>query len=498
MSDDTLQKLESRVQFLRKEAEAYKQQSYQQADLLRDVVPALSRLGHAANEPTLEAALRLSRGVQENSQNVDTIRSLADDFLSIFKHAATSGELVAHDTAWRLEFADALDALLSPNRAASSVSASIRNGEPIATALAPLVDAVQNPLAGSGLGDGAWSRLADTVATLPLGHGERKQAHLLSSRLRADEVDPAEWVDILEEVSELLERVLAATCERDQRMHQLLELLSGELGVVEAFLQALDQRDDVALSSALSVQVDIGEQSAGIASIFERSESVQEIRSVVLDKSRAIRARMDAYAEASRQEHEKAKRESALLSARLTRAETKLHETQEALTAAREAASIDFLTGLHNRRAFEEIVNAELSSSDALDSLHCIIWDIDHFKLVNDTHGHQVGDRVLRSIASALRDRTQTDDTVARLGGEEFVSVVRVDGTPELFEWAESVRTEISLLTHDTGSGSIAVSVSCGITRYQRGDSLVSMLARADKALYDAKHQGRNCCRVAA
>jgi len=105
---------------------------------------------------------------------------------------------------------------------------------------------------------------------------------------------------------------------------------------------------------------------------------------------------------------------------------------------------------------------------------------------------------VLEAVAAVLRERTGDGDLAARLGGEEFVSVIRGAESHAILAWADSVREQIALCEFEAESNAFSVSVSCGITAYQRGDSLPSLLVRADKALYDAKRQGRNRCLMAA
>ncbi|MEM7377243.1 MAG: diguanylate cyclase [Pseudomonadota bacterium] len=493
MSADRLQKLEARVAFLQKEAEAFRRQAYQQADVLGDVIPALSRLGYAANDTTVDAARRLARGVSENREDVDAISALAGEFLSIYRRALDADALRPHESAARDAVGAALDSVLPTGRAKSAAVAKLQAGDPLADALAPIADA----LADTTLNAAVRERLSAMVTTLPLDRGAYEQAQGLIDRLRDEAIELSELERILDEFTVLLEAVLRKLVTRDKQMRHLVWHLGSELGVVENFLGALGDRDAAALSDALAVHQAVSDQSVDIVSIFDHSDSLSEVREHVVSRARAIRARMDQYAEAARSVREQAARETRELSRRLSKLESELSNTRQALVEAHNTASHDFLTGLYNRRAFEDSMKGWLEKATRAGELHCIIWDIDHFKRVNDTHGHHVGDAVLKATAAVLRDHAGEGDLAARLGGEEFVSVIRDADHPAVLQWAEAVREHVSALVHSSDTETFSVTVSCGIAQYLRGDSLPSILVRADRALYTAKAQGRNRCLVA-
>jgi len=161
---------------------------------------------------------------------------------------------------------------------------------------------------------------------------------------------------------------------------------------------------------------------------------------------------------------------------------------------------IDPLTGLANRRHFEEQLQRIIAETDRFGgSGSLVLVDIDHFKKVNDTYGHQAGDHVLRHVAKVLSDGVRTVDVCARYGGEELAILLpqtRVDGAAEL---AERIRKAIAERPVRVGSDSISVTASFGVASYPETVSVKeSLFPAADRALYAAKHDGRNCVRVAA
>lgn len=158
-------------------------------------------------------------------------------------------------------------------------------------------------------------------------------------------------------------------------------------------------------------------------------------------------------------------------------------------------ATIDKLTGIFNRSKLEEYLNNEIKESRRLGhSLSLMIFDIDHFKDVNDTYGHDVGDIVLRTLAGTVKDHIRETDIFARWGGEEFIVLMPGSDIRGAGVLAEKLRREIESRSSEK-AGQITVSV--GVAQLTSEDTIKSFLKRADNALYRAKRKGRNRVEVA-
>ena len=155
----------------------------------------------------------------------------------------------------------------------------------------------------------------------------------------------------------------------------------------------------------------------------------------------------------------------------------------------RNLAVTDTLTGVWNRRHGTELLAADLSARRPGQALSLLMLDIDHFKTINDTFGHQAGDHVLIEIASRLRRSLRGSDMVARWGGEEFVVLLRDCALPDALRLAEEIRAAIAELPFGA-MGSLTVSV--GVAEARASEDLTTWLERADQALYRAKRSGRN------
>jgi diguanylate cyclase (GGDEF)-like protein len=155
-------------------------------------------------------------------------------------------------------------------------------------------------------------------------------------------------------------------------------------------------------------------------------------------------------------------------------------------------AATDALTGTYNRRHFFELASRRFDAARAHNRpLAVIMIDIDHFKLINDQHGHLVGDDVIRAISGRLRRTVRESDLVGRYGGEEFSLITEAD--TDTAELAERLRNAVAATPVATGRGPMPATVSVGIAHLRTADpDLDTLLARADAALYQAKRQGRN------
>ncbi len=173
--------------------------------------------------------------------------------------------------------------------------------------------------------------------------------------------------------------------------------------------------------------------------------------------------------------------------------ETENATLDSSLRDAAWAATRDPLTGLFNRRHLQALVEplAELVRGGQEDVTLCMI-DVDHFKQVNDAHGHRVGDEVLRAIGELLVARLREGDCLARIGGEEFLAVLRNCDLNRGRRVAESLRHNVAASRIATDAGEVPVTVSLGVSQWVVDEDFDAAVARADRALYGAKHGGRD------
>lgn len=163
--------------------------------------------------------------------------------------------------------------------------------------------------------------------------------------------------------------------------------------------------------------------------------------------------------------------------------------------ALHQASRHDPLTQLANRRLIDERLR-QLDTTERDFTL--ALLDIDHFKAINDRHGHDVGDRLLVAIAGTMREVLRDDDLCGRWGGEEFILVLTQTRLNEARRIVDRLRERVSAVTLTRQGESLSVTLSAGISEHSRGERPLATLQRADHALLEAKRSGRDRCLVAA
>jgi diguanylate cyclase len=186
-----------------------------------------------------------------------------------------------------------------------------------------------------------------------------------------------------------------------------------------------------------------------------------------------------------------------LLAGRLSRMRERMRRQKmdlaQAVSRIQELATRDELTGLPNRRHMLELMEQELRRCVRSGHTFCLaVIDIDHFKRINDEHGHAVGDEVLRQLAHEMQGQLRMSDVLARWGGEEFVAMLSDSRAALARGGVERLRDHVMHLNCHADGLALAVTVSVGLAEHRAGESVAQTLERADRALYDAKAQGRN------
>ncbi|MCB1748227.1 MAG: GGDEF domain-containing protein [Gammaproteobacteria bacterium] len=182
-----------------------------------------------------------------------------------------------------------------------------------------------------------------------------------------------------------------------------------------------------------------------------------------------------------------------LLSGRVREDNLRLRDSLDAQLRYQRAAKVDAVTGLYNRRWFDEVAarQAQRACTEGV-PLSLLFIDIDHFKQVNDRHGHRAGDDALRGVADVLQAGVRPIDVVARFGGEEFATVLYGVNAAEAGQVAERLRRDIAAHALPGAARAVRVTVSVGVAELVPGEGIAELIEACDVAMYAAKGGGRN------
>jgi diguanylate cyclase len=184
------------------------------------------------------------------------------------------------------------------------------------------------------------------------------------------------------------------------------------------------------------------------------------------------------------------------LEARLRASKQEINQLQENLETVRNESLTDPLTGLANRKYFDQMVERAVVDAKTKDEqLSLLMSDVDHFKAFNDTYGHLIGDQVLRLVAQAVKQNVKGQDIAARYGGEEFAVILPKTALQQALTVADHIRRAVAskeLIKRSTGENLGRVTISVGVAMLHREDAVQPLIERADACLYVAKRNGRN------
>lgn len=180
---------------------------------------------------------------------------------------------------------------------------------------------------------------------------------------------------------------------------------------------------------------------------------------------------------------------------RIADLERETQELHSKLDRERYGARHDPLTLVGNRKSFDERFAQAMSRRALSDApVAVLLWDLDNFKLINDTYGHRAGDRVLKTVATSFVSGLRPEDFVARIGGEEFVILLAGLPFAKAQQIADELRQAVAALRFHFRGAPVRITASCGLTELRPGDSGTAVFDRADAALYRAKNGGKNLC----
>ncbi|HEX4377785.1 MAG TPA: diguanylate cyclase [Steroidobacteraceae bacterium] len=313
----------------------------------------------------------------------------------------------------------------------------------------------------------------------------------LSSQLPQDEL-PEVVTSIASLVTQCIQNIEGSKHEIEALLKHMVDRLDDMSRFVSD--QSHEQTQSQASREELNTRL-VGEMKA-IGESVESADDLAQIRQQVRGRLDSIGRHLEQFREREAARTSELCARTEQMQARVAQLEAQTSKLQVQLSDEQRLSTIDGLTNIANRLAYEKRIEEELHRWRRFKQPTCIaVWDIDRFKDINDKHGHRAGDRVLRAVAGCLASRLRRTDFLARFGGEEFVMILCGTDTQRAEAAIEDLRIRIcELRFHTSGTPLPPVTISIGLTALLAGDTAGSAFDRADRALYQAKDAGRNRC----
>ncbi len=239
----------------------------------------------------------------------------------------------------------------------------------------------------------------------------------------------------------------------------------------------------------------MSEQVQALKSDTVNANSLQDIKQSLSNRLDNLTEQLTVQREEDQHQSDETEKQFSQMANRLQDLEMESQELRTRLRVTYNQALRDPLTSLPNRLAYNERMAQEYARWQRFGNpLTMLVWDIDYFKTINDRFGHLAGDKALKAVASVLEEGLRKTDFIARFGGEEFVSLlVGTEADAALFV-ANRIREKVAQSGFNSKGKPISVTISCGICQFEEPETPETVFSRADKALYQAKEQGRNRC----
>lgn len=335
------------------------------------------------------------------------------------------------------------------------------------------------------------------IEFLPLEDAVKEQAEQLKEDFSYG-VTTEQLPQALKSIAALITKMRSNVHQEQKEFERFLKSLTGRLEEMDQYLQNSMLEYQQSYQSGIDLDDALKEQMKGIGDSVLAFDNIIEIEHAVqlhLDK---ILSHLDLHREQENERVARVEEKNKELSGKLKVLENESGKLRQQVLESNNKAMLDQLTQLPNRMAYDERMQQEFARWKRYNNtLLIMVWDIDYFKKVNDTYGHQAGDKVLKVVADLLRKNLRETDFVARFGGEEFVGLMPETTLGGGFKIAEKIRASIEKLEFHYRGSNVKVTISCGISLFMENDTPENAFSRADKALYKAKDDGRNRCVIA-
>lgn len=293
----------------------------------------------------------------------------------------------------------------------------------------------------------------------------------------------------------LIRRIRDHAKREQNEMEHFLSQMSASLGAIEEIAQASKKNNADLLENRRQMDATLHKETSIIEGMALQAKDISILKRSIQSRVANIRAQVVKCQGIEQSIQAKAQQEMERLNTRLKEMEAETQQLKMQVDEEHLHALHDALTGVGNRRQFDEVLSHEYQRWRRYGNpLSLVVTDIDYFKRINDSAGHAAGDEVLRVTAHLLSSLLRASDLIARTGGEEFAIILPETTGAEAAEVAEKLRNAVMGSAVDYNGKMIKLTMSFGITEFREEDTRAAAYDRVDNALYKAKHGGRNRC----
>lgn len=339
--------------------------------------------------------------------------------------------------------------------------------------------------------------LIELLNNLVLPENIQKERDAVTRKLDCPIEGAEQWKVVVKDLSALINMSIKVLQQEKDELHVFIKKTTSQLEEIEEYVRRSRQEriDTASESSMLKDSVDANVEK--IQTTVGDEGDLNQLKNVVQVHLTEIRKSVEEHQAAEVERENISKQGYAHIIGELARTQKETMMLKEQLEESRKKMLRDPLTGLPNRMAYEERIILEINRNKRNSENICIaMWDIDHFKKVNDTYGHEAGDRVLKLLSKIISTRVRNVDMFARIGGEEFVLLMPDTKLENALGLNEELRNSLADSGFHYDGSPCSITASVGIASIEEYDNPESVMRKADEALYKSKREGRNRCTI--
>lgn len=321
-----------------------------------------------------------------------------------------------------------------------------------------------------------------------------KKATLIRHNIQ-DGITKEQLPSVINDISDIIHTINKQMVSEKREYEMYLKALASKLSQLVQRMKTGNEESVAAFQSRQAIGSSLKNTFNTIKNDVGKSHDLGQLRTKLESTLDSLEGHFENYQQSDTTQFEQAQAQISQLKQQISAMEQESIKLRQNAMKSRDLALKDPLTQLWNRQALNENLEKEFNSWQRYKRpLSIVLWDLDHFKSINDTYGHAAGDKVLKTVAQLFLSLTRATDSIARYGGEEFMGIFPETGLEEAELLANKIREHIRESKFHYEGDSVQVTVSAGIAQFGHEDTIKDVLKRADEALYRAKAQGRNCC----
>lgn len=335
--------------------------------------------------------------------------------------------------------------------------------------------------------------LTTLLEKLTVVGGAGVSAQLLQTEA-LDKIEDSNWPETLNRIVDCISETLDKLNQEKFELEEFIIKVTQQLGKIAEVI-ATDQKDNLSdLEDRHSLQQMMHDSMKTIEADFDNASEIGQLKNVVAKNLSQIQNGIDDFVARANERHEAVDERNNHLVAQISAMNQKTQVLKQKLSENRKKLLFDTLTGAGSRLSYDETMEQELARWNRYGtSFSYAILDIDHFKKINDTHGHSAGDKALKIVAKMMMSQIRKSDSLFRIGGEEFVLLLPGTTVDKADAMVSKLRETIAKSAIHFKQQRVILTLSAGLTEPVENDAVKSLYERADSALYKAKNSGRNC-----